>query len=137
MELLRIDCLGKELRLEGSMAGWQQLFWGDTIVAGKNASEDNQGPFSHEFQLTQQKPGDSEPTSTTIRLEIDLTWQPFLINYRLLHEQQVLTEGSRNTKDIEQQVPVKPIVEQRKISMIGLASLGFKLLKSAKVIKVV
>ncbi|SQH78329.1 protein of unknown function, might belong to Peptidase M50 [Shewanella benthica] len=27
VELLRIDCLGKELRLEGSMAGWQQLFW--------------------------------------------------------------------------------------------------------------
>tara|TARA_R110001583_G_scaffold16561_21_gene67989 strand:+ start:19766 stop:20869 length:1104 start_codon:yes stop_codon:yes gene_type:complete len=138
VELLKIDCLGKELRLEGSMAGWQQLFWGDTIVAGKNASEDNQGPYTHEFQLTHQPVGDSETTTTTvIRLEIDLTWQPFLINYRLLHEQEVLSEGSRNTKDIEQQVPVKPIVEQRKISMIGLASLGFKLLKSAKVIKVI
>ncbi|GLS89894.1 Zn-dependent protease [Psychromonas marina] len=137
MELLRIDCLGKELRLEGSMAGWQQLFWGDTVVAVKNASEDNQGAYTHEFQLTTPSQQQQEPTSINISLEIDLQWQPFNISYRLLKDQQLLTEGSRNSKDIEQQVPVKPVEVQRKLSVIGLASLGFKLLKSAKVIKVV
>jgi len=137
VELLRIDCLGKELRLEGSMAGWQQLFWGDTAVAVKQASADNQGPYTHEFELISQHPDQEETNKTTIRLEIDLTWQPFQLNYRLLHEQQLLTEGSRNSKDIEQQVPVKPAVAQRKLSLVGLASLGLKLLKSAKMIKVI
>lgn len=137
MELLKIDCLGKELRLEGSMAGWQQLFWGNTVVAVKNASEDNQGPYKHEFELTTQNTQQEQPDTIKISLEIDLQWQPFLINYRLLKDKQLLTQGSRNTKDIEQQVPVKPVEVQRKLSLVGLASLGFKLLKSAKVIKVV
>jgi Zn-dependent protease len=137
VELLRVDCLGKELRLEGSMAGWQQLFWGDTVVAAKNASEDNQGRFTHEFELSTKTADQSEPTTSKISLEIDLTWQPFLLSYRLMHDQEVLTEGSRNTKDVEQQVAVKPAKTQRKISVVGLASLGFKLLKSAKVIKVI
>lgn len=137
MELLRVDCLGKELRLEGSLAGWQQLYWGGTVVAAKNASADNQGPYTHEFELTTQAAGQSETNTIKISLEIDLTWQPFSLNYRLLNEQEVITEGSRNTKDIEQQVPIKPVEVQRKVSVIGLASLGFKLLKSAKVIKVV
>lgn len=137
MELLRIDCLGKELRLEGSMAGWQQLFWGDTVVAAKNASEDNQGPYKHEFELSTKTANQNEPTTIKISLEIDLTWQPFLLSYRLLHDQEVLAEGSRNTKDIEQQVAITSPIIQRKISMVGLASLGFKLLKSAKVIKVI
>ena len=43
MELLKIDCLGKPLRLEGSLAGWQQLFWGDTLVSVIQASPDNEG----------------------------------------------------------------------------------------------
>lgn len=137
MELLRVDCLGKELRLEGSMSGWQQLFWGDVVVAVRKACADNQGPYTHTFELTSPTANPNEPNTIKINLEIDLSWQPFLLSYRLLQDQDVLTQGSRNTKDIEQQVPVKPIQVQRKISMVGLASLGFKLLKSAKVIKVV
>lgn len=119
------------------MAGWQQLFWGDTVVAVKNASSDNAGQYCHEFELKMQTVAQSEPTTIKISLEIDLSWQPFLLTYRLLQAQTVLLEGRRDTKDIEQQIPVKVIKVQRKMSMIGLASLGFKLLKSAKVIKVV
>jgi len=137
VELLRIECLGKELRLEGSMAGWQQLYWGETVVAVKDASEKNQGIYTHEFTLTSQSQQQEEMNSIKVSLEIDLQWQPFKINYRLLKDQKLLTEGSRNSKDIERQVPAKPIEVQRKFSLVGLASLGFKLLKSAKVIKVV
>jgi len=137
VELLRVDCLGKELRLEGSMAGWQQLFWDNTVVAVKEASADNQGSYTHEFELRMQTAQQTEPNPVKISLEIDLNWQPFSLKYRLLHEQQVLTEGARNTKDIEQQTPVTPIKVERKLSLVGLASLGFKLLKSAKMIKVV
>lgn len=153
MELLKIDCLGKELRLEGSMAGWQQLFWDDNLVSVIQASADNEGLKSHEFELTSQAPRpESELTTNVesaedvssaalntlnIHLEIDLTWQPFQLNYRLSKGASLISEGSRNTKDIERQIPVKPIEAQRKFSLVGLASLGFKLLKSAKVIKVV
>lgn len=148
MELLRIDCLGKELRLEGSMAGWQQLFWGETLVSVKQASADNEGLKTHEFELaTQINPVNSDPDTSIeqavasqaikISLEINLTWQPFSLDYRLIKDEQVINSGTRNTKDIERQVPVKPIEAKRKVSLVGLASLGFKLLKSVKVIKVV
>ena len=40
MELLKIECLGKQLRLEGSMAGWQQLFWDGQLVSQQAASAD-------------------------------------------------------------------------------------------------
>ncbi|WP_156873972.1 site-2 protease family protein [Psychromonas hadalis] len=119
------------------MAGWQQLFWDNAVVAVKEASSDNQGSYTHEFELLMQTAQQTEATPVKISLKIDLNWQPFSLKYQLLHEQKVLTEGSRNSKDIEQQVPVKPAEVQRKVSFIGLASLGFKLLKSVKVIKVV
>ncbi|MCL1050281.1 site-2 protease family protein [Shewanella abyssi] len=145
VELLKIDCLGKPLRLEGSMAGWQQLFWGDTLVSVIQASAENEGLKSHTFELST-----AVPTATTadtieapqqsalqITLETDLTWQPFVIDYRLLHNGQPISSGQRNSKDIEQQVPTVAVAEKKQFSMVGLASLGFKLLKSAKVIKVV
>jgi len=137
VELLRIDCLGKELRLEGSMAGWQQLFWGGSVVAVKQASAEEDNIYTHEFELSSQNQQQSEPTVIQIRLEVDLTWQPFLFKYRLFEGQQMLVEGTRNTKDIEQQVPVKPVENKRKLSVVGLASLALKLFKSAKMIKVV
>ena len=50
MQLLAIECLGKTLKLEGSMAGWQQLFWGEQCVSQINASADSDN-FSHQFSL--------------------------------------------------------------------------------------
>ncbi|QQX80887.1 site-2 protease family protein [Shewanella sp. KX20019] len=150
MELLKIDCLGKPLRLEGSMAGWQQLFWGDTLVSVIQASAENEGLKSHTFELSTATPTATTATTATtadtieiqqhtleIILETDLTWQPFLIDYRLLHNGQLISSGQRNSKDIEQQVPTVAVAEKKQFSVVGLASLGFKLLKSAKVIKVV
>mgnify|MGYP000721978175 CR=1 FL=1 len=144
MELLKIDCLGKPLRLEGSLAGWQQLFWGDTLVSVIQASPDNEGLKNHNFELATQgsasvqtAEGEQVPTqSIKITLETDLQWQPFVIDYRLLKDDEVITSGQRNAKDIERQIPTTPITEKRQFSLVGLASLGFKLLKSAKVIKV-
>ena len=43
MELLQIQHFGKTLRLEASMAGWQQLIWGDQVVSQITASEFAQG----------------------------------------------------------------------------------------------
>jgi len=55
----------------------------------------------------------------------------------LLQDDKIIDQGRRTEKDIGRQTPETPIVMQQKLSMVGLASLGFKLLKSAKVIKVV
>lgn len=147
MELLNIDCLGKPLRLEGSMAGWQQLFWDNNVVSVMPASVDYQGIKEHQFELQTQPTNIAETTDPSmetapiqtidVRLVTDLTWQPFSINYQLFVNNELAFQGNRDTKDIEQQTPVTPIKQQKKLSVIGLTSLGFKLLKSAKLIKVV
>jgi len=150
LELLNIDCLGKSLRLEGSLAGWQQLFWDNNLVSQKNASADNEGPSAHEFEIrVTQTPAipDADPHEATqadqalqqtftVRLESNLRWQPFSIEYRLLVNQELVNEGARTTKDIERQVPVVQVSTPQKMSLLGIASLAFKLLKSAKIIKV-
>ncbi|QIR13594.1 site-2 protease family protein [Shewanella aestuarii] len=148
MELLNIECLGKRLRLEGSMAGWQQLYWDNQLVSQKSASPQNQAFQIHQFELTSRAPAsvhvdheaiDPNPIAQTqaiaIRLEVDLQWQPFQLDYGLLVDEEQISQGHRNTQDIEKQVPEIPAPKANKVSMIGLASLGFKLLKSAKVVK--
>ena len=159
MELLKVEFLGKNLRLEGSMAGWQQLFWGDALVSEIAASADNNEPKVHHFEMqfvrnspsneanhsTDTQTDDSigtipaEPIIELVqcRLEVDLQWQPFNIQYRVSVNDKDYTTGERNSKDIEQQVPERPVDTKRKLSLIGLASLGMKLLKSAKLIKVI
>lgn len=131
LELLSIDFLGQPLRLEGSMAGWQQLFWNNTLVSQISAAADHNNQHIHEFELS------NGEEIIKCRVDVSLSWQPFLVEYRLCANEQLIADGSRNTKDIEQQTPptVTPPTPERKFSLIGLASLGLKLLKSAKVIK--
>lgn len=147
MELLKIECLGKQLRLEGSMAGWQQLFWDGQLVSQQVASADLGAVRVHQFELQFAPQGalaegvavatPPQPMPIQVRLETELTWQPFLLRYRLLINGEPQLLGERDTKDIEQQTPEIAPVNTSKMSVIGLVSLGFKLLKSAKVIKVV
>lgn len=146
MELLQLEHFGQTLRLEGSLAGWQQLYWGEQIVSQITATENRESKSIHHFQLSRQlQPApqideavSAEPAQIIkCHLQVDLIWQPFAINYQLVVDGSVVAQGSRNSKDIEQQVPVKAIAVENKFSMLGLALLGFKLLKSAKMIKVV
>ncbi|WP_297576321.1 site-2 protease family protein [uncultured Deefgea sp.] len=131
MELLNIDCLGKPLRLEGSLAGWQQLFWNNTLVAEKAASADREGASALQFILNDPMSGEQH-----IRLETDLQWQPFVLDYRLIVDQTLVAEGTRDTQDIERQSPVVPHQTTNKFSLLGLGVLALKLFKSAKLIKV-
>lgn len=141
MELLQLEYIGKTLRLEGSLAGWQELYWGDIIVSQISASENQQTKSSHHFQLQQVVKAvggqEQQVDSVNCRLDVELSWQPFSIQYQLVIDGNVLQSGQRNSKDIEQQIPVKPLKTETKFSLIGLVSLGLKLLKSAKIIKVV
>lgn len=152
MELLNIECLGKRLRLEGSIAGWQQLYWDNLLVSQKSASASDQAFHIHSFELTQQfsqsvnpvdAPNDTlnennvaHTKAIPVRLEIDVNWQPFQLDYCLLVDEEQITQGRRSVSDIEKQTPEVPVAKTQKLSVVGLASLGFKLLKSAKVIKV-
>ncbi|NRF60709.1 site-2 protease family protein [Vibrio coralliilyticus] len=131
MELLSIDFLGKPLRLEGSLAGWQQLFWDNQLVSQLNADSERGKESAHEFKLLN---GEEE---LNCRLETSLEWQPFLIEYKATLNEQLVIQGSRNTKDIEKQTPFTPPEPEKRFSLIGLLSLGMKALKSAKLIKVV
>ncbi|EPG0369276.1 site-2 protease family protein [Photobacterium damselae] len=130
MELLNIRFLGKDLRLEGSMAGWQQLFWDNTLVSQIAASADST-PLHHQFELS-----NGEDT-IFCELAISLSWQPFSLHYNATANQEVIVQGLRTEKDIEQQAPVEAPKAERKFSLIGLVSLGMKALKSAKLIKVI
>lgn len=131
MELLNLDCLGYPLRLEGSIAGWQVLYWNNTPVSRLDATADDAGDRQHEFELQ------ANDQSIRCRVTTSLQWQPFVLNYALHVDDQLINSGTRTTKDIERQVPSQPIAPtKRSFSLIGLAALGFKLLKSAKLIKV-
>ncbi len=130
LELLHIEFLGKSLRLEGSMAGWQQLFWDNTLVSQIDASDDDSGKTQHQFKLS------SGEQVLNCQLSCELNWQPFDFKYQATVNETLVAEGTRNEKDIEQQVPVEPPPTEKRFSIIGLVSLGMKALKSAKVIKV-
>jgi len=129
VQLLEVECLGKTLRLEGSMAGWQQLFWDEQCVSQINASVDNE-TFVHQFPLQ------SEQGELQVELKGSLNWQPFDLQYQLLINDELLHENTFNEKDIEQRQVSQGKKQAMKFSFIGMAGLGLKLLKSAKVIKV-
>jgi len=129
VQLLEVECLGKTLRLEGSMAGWQQLFWDEQCVSQINASVDNE-TFVHQFPLQ------SEQGELQVELKGSLHWQPFELQYQLLINGELLHENTFYEKDIEQRQVSQGKKQAIKFSFIGLAGLGLKLLKSAKVIKV-
>ncbi len=129
VQLLEVECLGKTLRLEGSMAGWQQLFWDEQCVSQIDANADNEA-FLHQFSLQ------SEQGEIQIELKGVLQWQPFALQFQLLVNNEVLLDNTLHEKDIEQRQVIQGEKQAIKFSFVGLAGLGLKLLKSAKVIKV-
>jgi Zn-dependent protease len=129
VKLLEVEYLGKTLKLEGSMAGWQQLFWGDQCVSEVSASAVN-NDFSHQF-LLQNEQGDLQ-----VELNGALQWQPFELQFKLLVNDELLRENTLTEKDIEQRQVTQGKKQPMKFSFIGMGGLGLKLFKSAKVIKV-
>lgn len=133
MELLKLDCLGRTLVLEGSMAGWQQLFLDDTVVSELAATADSEAKRSHAFIL---RPADASGADIACRLDTEVVWQPFTLRYQFHIDGRLAAEGTRSAKDVEQQVPTHLVVTKKPSNLLGLGALAFKLFKSAKVIKV-
>lgn len=113
------------------MAGWQQLFWDNILVAQRPAQEQYGGDIQHHFQLTQGE------RVLECCLEIALTWQPFQLKYQTKLNGELVAQGMRSEKDVERQTPYEAPKVERRFSLIGLVSLAMKALKSAKMIKVV
>lgn len=131
MQLLRIDCLGKTLRLEGSMSGWQALYWDNQLVSQISASAQPDETTEHRFSLVTSSGEEIECV-----LSLSLTWQPFNLEYQLKVCDEPMDDGSLTESDIESQVVEHVVKQPNKISLLGMASLSLKLFKSAKVVKV-
>ncbi len=133
MEILNFQWHNHQIRLEGSMAGWQLLYWNNIPVSRSDAREDFDGQSQHLFELT-----NDQGETIQCRLESRINWQPFQADYAFFVDDQLVSEGNRNQAEMEQEVPSVEIrQEKRSFSLVGLAALGLKLLKSAKVIKAV
>lgn len=151
MHLFTIDLLGKPLRFEGSMAGWQQLIWGDVCVSQITATDSNSSN-THEFEIKVQRQNaentdnveNSDELSTEndsfetilVSLSVDLTWQPFELKYQLTVNGDVVSEDVLTSKNIEERAVVDTPKQPMKFSSIGLVGFALKMFKSAKVIKV-
>jgi Zn-dependent protease len=130
VELINETFLGEPLRLEANMAGWQQLYWNGQLVAGRNASADTPEQIRHEFELQ------SNQGSIHCQLDLNLSWMPFKFDYTLSANGQTVQQGTTDAADLGGKTPDQEIPMRPQFSIIGLASLGLKLLKSAKAIKV-
>lgn len=131
MELLNLEVLGRPLRLEGTMSGWQRLYWGHQVVSEITASAEPDREVKHCFELK------SEDSIIRCCVLLNVNWQPFELSYQVTINDQIVDEGGRTLQNLEHAVPLEALPMKKQINVIGLASLGFKLLKSAKVIKVV
>lgn len=137
MELIDERYLGKPLRLEANMAGWQALFLDNQLVSQRVAQPAQPGTdgdsdvemIQHNFDVTTDK------GTQRCELQLELAWRPFHLRYKVLENGQEILSGERTPKDLNASAPQEEIPVKQRIGIAGLASLGFKLLKSAKVIK--
>lgn len=140
MELLKIDYLGQPLRVEGSMAGWQELFWNNKLVSQKPASANSNGQYIHEFNIQLSGKNNSEENDNAAkllhcRIQLDIQWQPFEVIYKLYVDDELMADGKRNAKDIAHQVPFELPQSKRTFSLVSLTTFAVKLFKSSKMIK--
>ena len=131
LELLNLTLFEQPLRLEASTNGEQKLFWQGQLVSVLQQDVTSRSQLVHRFELNDQ--GDNV---IEVELEVSLSWQPFKLIYCLTSNGMIKAQGERSEKDIEQQQLTQPIMVEKKWSTLGLLSLGFKLFKSAKMIKV-
>lgn len=129
MELINDTFLGQPLRLEGNMAGWQRLYWGGQPVSQLDASADAEGERLHQFRLH------SERGEVDCELAVAVQWQPLQVDYRLSANGEQLGQAQRTEAELARSTPAVEAPVRTRLGIAGLASLGFKLLKSAKAFK--
>lgn len=130
LEVVKAECLGRPLRVEATMAGWQRVYWGGDLVAERVAGYPTEGEFAHVFAL---RAGDQV---LECRVMLQLQWEPFQCAYQVTVANQPVGEGVRDLHEMQTSTPTVELPVDRKVGQVGLLSLAFKLLKSAKAIKV-
>ncbi|NVK32203.1 MAG: site-2 protease family protein [Gammaproteobacteria bacterium] len=129
MRLVKADIWGATLEVHGNMAGWQQALINGQLVSQTPAQSDFDGRQRHEFTI------EAQDKRINMVLEVDTQFQPFSSRYKVFADEQLIAEGNSDEQDLSQ-VSEGPLnVKSQKFSFVGLASLGFKLLKSTKFIK--
>jgi len=113
------------------MAGWQRLYWNGQAVSQSNASENPEETTTHQFAI------ESAQGTIDCEVQVEVQWQPFLVNYTLSANGQEVGSSSRNAEQLVQSTPSQSAPVKSKLGVAGLASLGFKLLKSAKAFKAI
>ena len=131
MELINDTFLGEPLRLEGNMAGWQRLYWNGQPVSQLDATAEFESARLHRFTLQ------GEQGEVECEVAVDVQWQPFRVQYKLSANGQQVSEAERTSADISHSTPEEAAPVRSKVGVAGLASLGFKLLKSAKAFKAI
>jgi Zn-dependent protease len=128
-ELLNLMLLGKPLRLITDSHGVQALYWSDQLVSRADLAGIRINEIAHRFELP--APAPLQPAAP-LSISLNLQAQDNSLAYQLWVEQRQQESG---------QCPmpsnghlVKP---KKQTNLMGLAALGFKALKSAKVIKAV
>lgn len=130
MEVVKAECLGRPLRVEATLAGWQRVYWDGTLVSERHAGYPTEGEFAHVFGI---RAGEQV---LECRLQLNLQWEPFACSFQMQVGDQAVGEGSRDLKDLEHSTPSVDMPVERKVGYMGLFMLAMKLLKSAKAIKV-
>jgi len=130
VELIRTALLDKTLILEGTMSGWQRLFFDGMVVSELHASAESNNQSDHQFLLNMN--GEVKEC----RMQVTTQWQPFSVNFSLWFASQLVQEGSYSEQDLQMNTPVIEHNEKKPFSVIGLFSLATKLFKSAKAVKV-
>lgn len=132
MQLLSLTIQHQSLRLIRSQTGLQQLYLDGSLVSEldeKTSQADNQS-YQHDFTIVQ------DGREIGLSLDIWLQPEPLQLSYRLRAGEQLLHQGEVDQQQLQQNAEQQAQSGNRKFGLLGLASLGLKLFKSAKVIKV-
>ncbi|WP_219340037.1 site-2 protease family protein [Spartinivicinus marinus] len=113
------------------MSGWQRLYWDHQVVSEVAATTEADGNATHIFELH------GEQGVIKCYISVSINWHPFEVSYSVTINDQIVDEGKRSLQDLEHSAPQEVMPIKKELNLVGLASLGFKLFKSAKVIKVV
>ncbi len=111
------------------MAGWQRLYLGGHPISQLDADTAAEQERVHCFKLQ------SDQGEIECEVVVEVNWQPFLVKYRCSAGGSVVLESERNAEDMASSTPETPAPVRTQFGFAGLASLGFKLLKSAKIFK--
>lgn len=128
-ELLNVLLMGKPLRLISDEDSTQSLYWDNQLVSRIELAGVRVTELAHRFQLQAQA---AVQPAAPLAISLNIQAQDNHLSYQLWVDQRQQESGECPMPMGGHLVKQKPAT-----NLLGLAALGFKLLKSAKVVKAV